>query len=332
MANVLVEETSLTNIANAIRTKNGTTTTYKPSEMATAISAIETGGGGSSAVTKGLIINEYDDSGYPIDVSLVGMTEIPTSMFSETFSGYGSGGRSLLGKCTNFNFPDGLTKIGDFAFYHCVYLPFTELPSSLTSIGGSAFYNCTNIAFTELPDGITSIGNNAFYQCTKLALTKLPDGVTSLGSSVFYNCTALALAELPSGVTLIGSNAFKGCTNLALTKLPDGVTSLGSSCFEGCTNLPLTELPSGVTAIAGYSFRNCTKITNLTLNGDIWSIANYVFNVTSVPTLSNKNSFTNTPIASGTGYIYVPDDLVDSFKSASNWSTYAAQIKGVSEL
>lgn len=42
MANVLVEETNLTNIANSIRSKNGTTTTYKPSEMATAISNIKT--------------------------------------------------------------------------------------------------------------------------------------------------------------------------------------------------------------------------------------------------------------------------------------------------
>ena len=44
MAKVLVNENNLTNIANAIRGKNGTTTTYKPSEMAAAISAIETGG------------------------------------------------------------------------------------------------------------------------------------------------------------------------------------------------------------------------------------------------------------------------------------------------
>ena len=44
MANVLVNENSLTNIANAIRGKNGETTTYKPSEMAAAITAISGGG------------------------------------------------------------------------------------------------------------------------------------------------------------------------------------------------------------------------------------------------------------------------------------------------
>lgn len=45
MANVIINDQNLTNIANAIRGKNGTTTTYKPSEMAAAITAIETGGG-----------------------------------------------------------------------------------------------------------------------------------------------------------------------------------------------------------------------------------------------------------------------------------------------
>ncbi len=55
-------------------------------------------------------------------------------------------------------------------------------------------------------------------------------------------------------------------------------------------------------------------------------------NITAVPTLSNSNAFANTPIAQGTGYIYVPDNLVASFKTATNWSTYASQIKGVSEL
>lgn len=46
MANVIVNDTNLKNIANAIRTQNGTDASYKPSEMAAAILAIEGGGGG----------------------------------------------------------------------------------------------------------------------------------------------------------------------------------------------------------------------------------------------------------------------------------------------
>ena len=41
MPNVLVNDAYLTNIANSIRAKNGTETTYKPSEMSGAIDAIK---------------------------------------------------------------------------------------------------------------------------------------------------------------------------------------------------------------------------------------------------------------------------------------------------
>ena len=51
MANVIINDTNLTNIANAIREKNGTTNSYKPSEMANAIAAIEAGGGGGYVPT-----------------------------------------------------------------------------------------------------------------------------------------------------------------------------------------------------------------------------------------------------------------------------------------
>ena len=62
MANVIINDTNLTNIANAIRGKNGTTTTYKPSEMAAAITAISGGGGGSGVPAEALVFS--GDCGY----------------------------------------------------------------------------------------------------------------------------------------------------------------------------------------------------------------------------------------------------------------------------
>ena len=50
MANVLVEETSLSNIASAIRGKNGSTAVYKPGEMAAAITNLPTGGGDTETI------------------------------------------------------------------------------------------------------------------------------------------------------------------------------------------------------------------------------------------------------------------------------------------
>ena len=47
--------------------------------------------------------------------------------------------------------------------------------------------------------------------------------------------------------------------------------------------------------------------------------------------LDSTNAFTGTPIASGTGYIYVPAVLIDSYKAATNWSTYAAQFRALED-
>jgi hypothetical protein len=47
--------------------------------------------------------------------------------------------------------------------------------------------------------------------------------------------------------------------------------------------------------------------------------------------LWNKNSFDSSSIAKGTGYVYVPRSLVDSYKSATNWSTYANQFRALED-
>ena len=62
MANVIVNETNLTNIANAIREKNGETTSYKPSEMAGAILAIQAGGGSGGGIEVEPIVLTGDQS------------------------------------------------------------------------------------------------------------------------------------------------------------------------------------------------------------------------------------------------------------------------------
>lgn len=220
----------------------------------------------------------------------------------------------------------------------------TKLPIEMTSIRSYAFYNCTNIALTKLPDSLTSIGRNAFQDCTRLALTELPEGLVSIGDYCFQDCTSLALTELPEGITRLGWNTFMGCTNLALTKLPNNMTTLVSSVFRECTKLALTELPEGITTLASNNFYKCTSLVEIACKGRIASLSSHVFygcsslikfampNIIQVPTLSNANTFTDTPIANGTGFIYVPDDLVESFKTATNWSTYVNQIKPISEM
>lgn len=88
--------------------------------------------------------------------------------------------------------------------------------------------------------------------------------------------------------------------------------------------LKTIDLPSTITEIGDNSMCQCTQLETV------------ICRATTVPTMGSTSGtygiFGGSKIAAGTGYIYVPDDLVEDYKAATNWSTYAAQIKGLSEL
>ena len=142
------------------------------------------------------------------------------------------------------------------------------------------------------------------------------DTVTSIGNYAFRSCSALTTADFPAA-TSIGNYAFRGCSALTTADFP-AATSIGISAFNGCSALTTADFPAA-TSIGISAFNGCSKLTALILRSE------------TMCTLSNKNAFSSTPIASGTGYIYVPRALVDSYKAASNWSTYAAQFRAIED-
>lgn len=143
------------------------------------------------------------------------------------------------------------------------------------------------------------------------------DRVTTVGERAFSACQSLTTVNLPS-VTNIGQSAFVSCINLTTINLPL-VTKIEYASFNGCTHLTTADFPL-LTRIESAAFLGCTMLTTLVLRRN------------RIAALEHTNAFTNTPIASGAGYIYVPDDQVDNYKIATNWVTYANQIKGISEL
>lgn len=142
------------------------------------------------------------------------------------------------------------------------------------------------------------------------------DRVTTVGRRAFSACESLTTVNLPS-VTNIVTDAFVSCINLTTINLPL-VTKIEYASFNGCTHLTTADFPL-LTRIEAAAFLGCTMLTTLVLRRNIVK-------------LEHTNAFTNTPIASGAGFIYVPDELVERYKTATNWVTYANQIKGISEL
>ena len=187
---------------------------------------------------------------------------------------------------------NGVTSFVQYAFRNCTSLESITIPDSVTSIGGYAFHYCSSLASITMPNGVTSIGNNAFYYCTSLSSITIPDCGTSIEYSAFRNCSVLASITIPDSVTSIGGSAFYYCSSLASITMPNGVTSIESNTFYNCYS------------VAFYDFTACTT----------------------VPTLSNKNAFTNIPADC---QIRVPASLVNAWKAATNWSNYAKHIVGV---
>ena len=172
---------------------------------------------------------------------------------------------------------DGVTSIGDYAFWNCTGLTSISIPNNVTSIGSSAFESCSQLASIEIPSSVTSIGDYAFSGCSGLTSVNIPEDVTSIGERVFMNCSQLASIEIPKSVTSIGKYAFSGCSGLTSITILGGVTSIGDFAFSSCSQLASIEIPSSVTSIGNSAFWNCTGLTSITIPNRVTSIGNFAF-------------------------------------------------------
>lgn len=164
------------------------------------------------------------------------------------------------------------------------------------------------VTFTKCTD---IVDRGGFQYCTKLFFADFPE-LERIGINSFYGTRALTSIFFPkvAAVDTYGVyNSFVEQVELPIVKLIRGYA------FEKCKNLKEIKIPV-CSEIRIKAFEGCSSLEKIFLDG-----------VTSVPTLGD-DVLTGTP---ETLKIIVPDALVDSFKTATNWSTYAGRIIGVSE-
>ena len=172
---------------------------------------------------------------------------------------------------------NGITSIGNYAFYGCTHLESVTIPDSVTSIGYGAFENCTSLTSVTIPDGVTSIEGYTFHNCTSLKSASIPDSVTSIDKCAFYDCAHLESVTIPDGVTSIEGGTFRGCTSLESVTIPDGVTSIGYEAFQDCYCLASVAIPNSVTSIDYSTFGYCTSLTSVTIPDGVTRIEDDAF-------------------------------------------------------
>ena len=87
-----------------------------------------------------------------------------------------------------YDIPDSVTIISDWAFCECKKLNRITIPDSVHEICEGAFCNCVLLDEVEIPDSVTLIDDCAFRGCTSLEKVIIPDSVTELGWGIFDGC------------------------------------------------------------------------------------------------------------------------------------------------
>ena len=210
-----------------------------------------------------------------------------------------------------------------------------NLDNSASFVVSSAFYEDNNIQTVNLPNCI-SVGMSAFNYCGNLYSVSLPICET-LGSGTFSMAFNLQYIYLPV-CSSFGAGVFR-TTKLQSIDLHKCVI-LRVSTFNGCSKLVNVSIPICET-IEDDAFKDCTSLLQLSL--PVCSVIKYnafqycsllsiiTIGYSGVCSLKFSNAFNGTPIASGTGSIYVPASLVDAYKSAPNWSYFSTQIFPIPE-
>ena len=203
--------------------------------------------------------------------------EVKTVVMDNGVTSIGNFAFFFCGSLTDIVIPDSVTSIGDTAFTRCESLTGVTIPSSVTRIGNGVFNVCTSLTDITIPEGVTSIGDYTFHWCSNLTGVTIPEGVTSIGDSAFSGCPSLADITVPNGVTSIGSEAFLGCKSLTSMVIPDSVVSIGDHAFYGCANLAQVSIPDGIASISDWLFYSCTSLKEISIPAGVTAIGEYAF-------------------------------------------------------
>jgi hypothetical protein len=261
-----------------------------------------------------------------------GVGEMPNYKYKKGKNRFNSPWYPYLKNIVNVVISDGVTSIGENAFYvpgdagltfvnlltsntaiddnfpnYCV-LNSVVIPNSVISIGGYAFSNCRNLTSIFIPNSVATIGSSAFSDCRSLVTVEIPNLVTVLESYVFDGCSSMTSIGIPNSVTVIRYGAFRGCHSLTSVEIPNSTTTIGGHTFAYSRNLKSITIPFSVVDIDNTAFADCDSLSE-------------IINYATIPqTIRPYNTFSN--VNKTNCILRVPQSSVTAYRTADAWREF----------
>lgn len=307
MANKITNTQYYSDIADAIRGKLGTEDTFRPSDMAAAIDSIEAGGDISfDDIASKNWPSKVEFSADLISIEPYAFQDVDTveEFYGENVTTIGAKAfaRSAISsnpKLTKFNFP------------------------KLKTLGGLQNFMNSPIEEINFPE-LRTVPQSAFNYCKyiKSAVLSKCTGVYGDGFYQAFDASANVVLNMPELQTINQGFQYSHLYKIVFPKLK----SINSGSFR-YSDVEIVDIGSGsitgsnsIQKIESVTWANCPNLKTFVIRKE-----------DEVITLQNTNAFLSTPIASGLGAIYVPDGLVASYKTATNWNTLSSVIYPLSE-
>ena len=211
---------------------------------------------------------------------------------------------------------DGVTTIGNFAFYGCTALTSINIPNSVKTIGDWAFSTCKALTSINIPNSVKIIGDYAFSGCTALTSINIPNSVKTIGVRAFSTCTALTSINIPNSVTTIEKGAFSYCYKLKQIDIPNSVTTLSKDLLSDCRALESIRIHKDVVKIEEAAFDGCSNLTNISCEA-------------TTPPTCGTDAFKY--VNKSKCKLLVPQASIDAYKVADEWK-YFSYIEATTDI
>ncbi|MBQ8597087.1 MAG: leucine-rich repeat domain-containing protein, partial [Lachnospiraceae bacterium] len=157
-----------------------------------------------------------------------------------------------------YEIAEDITEIGEFAFARSA-LTEIKIPEGVTKIGYGAFYHCDDLKDVTIPDSVTEIEPYAFDKTAWVennVSASNPYLIVGDGILIAYGGSD-SVVNIPAGVKQIGACVFKDHMGITAVNLPDSVEVIGEEAFMNCRNLTTVNGGNNLIKVKDRAFMNC---------------------------------------------------------------------------